>query len=77
MAEADLSSLQTRSKTEEEKMSKDQLVEVHSTVREMIKDETSELDMIKQQCTGDLQTIGELVREGERGREVGDCEWLE
>ena len=65
MAEADLSSLQTRSKTEEEKMSKDQLVEVHSTVREMIKDETSELDMIKQQCTGDLQTIGELVREGD------------
>ena len=59
MAEADLSSLQTRSKTEVDKMSKDQLIEVHSTVREMIKDETSELEMIKQQCGGDLQTIGE------------------
>ena len=58
-AEADLSSQRTRAKTEEDKMAKDQLIEVHSTVREMIKDETSELDMIKQQCIGDLQTIGE------------------
>ena len=59
VAEADLSSLQTRSKTEEDKMAKDQLIEVHSTVREMIKDETSELEMIKQQCSGDLHAIGE------------------
>ena len=59
VAEADLSSLQMRSKTEEDKMAKDQLIEVHSTVREMIKDETSELEMIKQQCSGDLHTIGE------------------
>ena len=59
MAEADLSSLQTRSKTEEDKMAKDQLIEVHSTVRKMIKDDTSKLEMIKQQCSGDLHTIGE------------------
>ena len=61
-AEADLSSQQMRAKTEEGKMAKDQLIEVHSTVREMIKDETSELEMIRQQCDRDLQTIGEKER---------------
>ena len=59
VAEADLSSLQTRSKTEEDKMAKDKLIEVHSTVRKMIKDETNQLEIIKQQCSGDLHTIGE------------------
>ena len=62
-AEADLASQLTRFKIEEEKMAMDQLIEIHSTVREMIQDETSELKMIKQQCSGDLQTIGEGVEE--------------
>ena len=58
-AESDLSAQQQRTKTEETQMAKNRLVEVHATVREMIKDETSELEMIKQQCSNDLQKIGE------------------
>ena len=58
-AESDLAAQKERAKIEESKMAKDQLIEVHSTVREMIKDESSELEMIKQQCGSDLQTIGE------------------
>ena len=57
-AESDLSSQQERTKTENDKIAKDQLMEAHSTVKEMIKDESSELEMIKQQCGNDLQTIG-------------------
>ena len=58
-AESDVDALQKRSKMEEEKMSKDQLAMTHSNVQEMIRDENSELDMIKQQCGSDLRTIGE------------------
>ena len=59
MAESDLAAQQKRAKIEEDKMAKDKLIEDHSTVRETIKDEISELEMIKQQCSKDLQSIGE------------------
>ena len=58
-AESDLTALQKRSKLEEETMSNDQLSMTHSNVQEMIRDENSELDMMKQQCITDLKTIGE------------------
>ena len=59
MAESDLAAQQERAKIEEDKMAKDKLIEAHCTVRETIKDETSELEMIKQQCSKDLEKIGE------------------
>lgn len=59
MAESDLAAQHKRAKIEEDKMAKDKMIEDHSTVRETIKDESSELEMIKQQCSKDLQTIGE------------------
>ena len=58
-AESDLALQQQRAKREEETMGKEQLLEAHTAVREMIKDENSELEMIKQQCSTDLLTIGE------------------
>ena len=68
-AESDLTALQKRSKLEEETMSNDQLSMTHSNVQEMIRDENSELDMMKQQCITDLKTIGEWREMIERERE--------